>query len=277
MQPLACLQAIEALFDSEANLDHKRADIEKAIRHLSECPHCEKRMELFLGALNSGEENQLTCDECLELLPDYLSAEEAGEAHTEIWHPVIVHLDTCPNCSAACEELKDMLDLAFADHGVELPHYPTPDLSFLRPNWVQVALESGRAWLEQETGRWRQLVLSLPTLVSGPQRAPAVMGLMGDEDAAPEAAQQTLAPDEANFEIKLAVAPDKAEAGTELCRLDIVLTLFDRLGDFSGVPVVLSWGNEEQTLETDPLGKVSFMELPCDQLPIMRLTVKLPE
>jgi len=151
------------------------------------------------------------------------------------------------------------------------------DLSFLHPNWYQVALDRGRAWLERETGRWRQLWLSLPTLGDTSQRAPALAGLMGDAAESPASAQWTLAPDDAHFEIRLAIEPDTTAAEAALCWLEVVLTLRDRFGDFSGVPVTLLWGGDAHRQETDALGKVSFAGLPADQLASMSLAVTLPD
>jgi hypothetical protein len=57
----------------------------------------------------------------------------------------------------------------------------------------------------------------------------------------------------------------------------MALTMSTRFGDFSGAQVTLLWGDTAHTQETDALGKVSFSELPCDQLRSMSLTVVFPE
>ncbi len=140
-----------------------------------------------------------------------------------------------------------------------------------------MALDHGRAWLEKETGRWRQLALSLPSLGVKPQGAPALAGLMSAGAASPAPAQRTLAPAGANFEIKLLVGPDPTPEGKGLSRLDVVLTMLDRLGDFSGAHVTLWQGSVARTQHTDALGKVTFDGLPGDQLASMSLTVTLPD
>jgi hypothetical protein len=140
-------------------------------------------------------------------------------------------------------------------------------------------MDHGRAWLEQETGRWRQVWLSLAELGRGPAVAPALVGLMTDEATESATARGALnvAPTGARFEIKLNVVSEPASAGKELCRVDAALTLKNRFGDFSGAQVTLLWGDTAHTQETDALGKVSFGGLPCDQLDSMSLTVVLPE
>lgn len=276
MQTTDCETAIELLLANWEDPDSHRTEVDAAIAHIKQCPHCEDRVGHLVRALAADREDRLTCQECEELLPSYVQAETEGRAGEARWRSVAFHIETCPHCSEAHSGLVELVELAYGEQGEEPSRYPVPDLSFLRPDWHQVALDYGRAWLERETGRWRRLALSLPTLGMVPQRAPALAGLMDDSAATPSSAQRTVAPTDANFEIKLVVEPDTM-AGKGLYRLDVALTLYDRFGDFSGVQITLSWNGAVHTQETDVLGKVTFTGLPGDQLPSMSLTVTLPD
>jgi hypothetical protein len=148
---------------------------------------------------------------------------------------------------------------------------PIPD-----PGWYEIALAHGRAWLEQETGRWRQLMLSLATLSKLPQPRPALTGLMGADSATVSilGTIEITSPDQ-NFEIKLVVMADPTVADEEACRVEVAISCQDRFGDFSGIAVTLWWGDSAQTRETNSLGKVYFSGLPCRQLSSMNLGVVL--
>ncbi len=276
MQTLDCATTIEPLLTYWDDPDSHRAEVDAAIEHIKQCPHCEDRAGHLIRALTTDQEDRLTCQECDSLLPGYVQAETEGRAGGDHWRSVAFHIETCPHCSETHSELVELVELAYGDQGEEPPRYPIPDLLFLRPDWHQVALDYGRAWLERETGRWRRLVLGLPTLGMLAQRAPALVGLMDDSTVTPAPVQRTCAPADANFEIKLVVGPDTTAVEQDLYRLDVALTLHDRFGDFSGVQITLTWNSTACMQETNVLGKVTFTGLSGDQLPSMSLTVTLP-
>jgi tetratricopeptide (TPR) repeat protein len=132
MHTIDCHAAIEQLLDYWENPDQHRAEADAAISHIKKCPHCESRMGHLIRALTTDEEDSLTCQECQDLLADYLQAEAEGWAHEERWRPVAFHLETCPHCSAAYASLSDLIALAYGERGEEPPRYPVPELSFLR-------------------------------------------------------------------------------------------------------------------------------------------------
>jgi len=141
-------------------------------------------------------------------------------------------------------------------------------------DWLEVALAQGKAWVEQATGTWRKVSLSLAALTTPPTASPALSGLMrADSAAAPQmGASFTLAPDEANFELTATLLPtDQAH-----CNLEVIVTLFDRLGDFSGVELTLSWGDQAITQTTDDQGEAVFADLPCAEVPTIQLWLDLP-
>jgi hypothetical protein len=237
--------------------------------------------------------SSVDCETCQAHLADYVRMELSGQAAEQTYPEIAFHIETCERCEAAYyrefrsqgqrKSLTELQQIGQRSQVAEVMRQilatPTPDLMPAPdPSWYEVALDYGRAWLEQETGRWRQLWLSLATLGRGQALAPVLVGLMGDVAVSPSPAQGILniAPADANFEIKLTVTPEPTVADEDLCRVDVALTLKDRFGDFSGAQIILFWGDTAHMQETDALGKVSFRGLPCDQVVSMSLTVTLP-
>jgi hypothetical protein len=231
--------------------------------------------------------SHVDCQACQAKLADYVRLELDGQAAAQAYPEVAFHIETCDQCEAAyyrefraqgqnksLAELRQIGGRAQVVGALEqILAAPAPD-----PSWRQIALDHGRAWLDQETGRWRQVWLSLATLGGGPRAAPALAGLMTDGIQEPSPVQESLdvAPIGADFEIKLNVVSEPTSAGEVLCRVDVALTLKNRFGDFSGAQVTLLWGDTAHTQQTDALGKVSFSGLPCNQLDFMSLMVVFP-
>lgn len=287
----ACQQATEQLLAYVIDPSQDRAKIGPALDHLKSCPYCQRKVNHLISALTTNEADQLTCQECEELLPDYIEAKIEDQTDASPWSLVAQHLAVCPDCSAAYAELTDLMALVDSGPDVALPAYSTPDLSFLDlesaersqlasdPNWLRVTLDYGQAWLERETGRWRQLWLSLPPLKHRSLDTLALTGLMNAEPRTTIPGQRILniAPPEAGFALRLTVTPEPASTSQELYRLEVDLTLTDRLGDFSGAEVTLLWGSSEQSQKTNEWGEVVFSGLPDDQLASMDLKVILPD
>ena len=153
MQMAECRKAMEQLWAYLENPDLYRAEAETAIRHVSLCPHCGRKMEHFIRALTIDEEDRLTCQECQALLPDYLQAERDGQAGGARWRPVVLHLEVCPHCSEEYATLSELLELAHGERGEEPPDYPVPDLSFLRQEKGRRLQSTGIPWHLDELGR----------------------------------------------------------------------------------------------------------------------------
>lgn len=199
-------------------------------------------------------------DYALELLVP----EEAGQT--------LQHLELCPHCRAELARFADAVaqDPLLVGAEAAAPIATAPD-----PTWVERAFAQGRAWLEQESGRWRQVAVALANLGQPSGSAPALSGLMSDavKTTGPKSRSLALVPAEAGFELEITVSPE----GDDLCRVVVSLTLLDRFGDFSGAQVTLQWGSEVQVAQTDPLGEATFRGLPCDQFDHMNLTLTLPD
>lgn len=187
------------------------------------------------------------------------------------------HLKQCLHCQAELarfsQSLADDELLAALNVAPDPAPMTAPD-----PTWVEQLFEAGRAWLEQETGRWRQVSLTLAKLGSQQGTAPALTGLMSEAlQSVPAQDSLLVAPAGADFELALTISPDPAAGSADFCQLLLMLTLLDRFGDFSGAQVTLQWGNQVHSQETNALGEALFAGLPCAQLDQMNLTITLPE
>jgi hypothetical protein len=175
------------------------------------------------------------------------------------------HLQRCPHCQAELSRMASFM-------GEEQPIVLKP-----RPNWLQVALGGGRAWLDEQTGRWRQIEMALSSLEGGAPGAPALAGLMGDETSEPILGSFTVIGSDANFEMKVRAVPESPDAGGDTCRLEVDVALRDRFGDFSGVQVTLLHDQAADTQFTNAQGEAVFSGVPTDRLAVMNLIVILPD
>ena len=136
-----CREVIEA-FEAFLNApETHRPEIEGALNHLRTCPACRGRASYLTRLLETGaaDEDDLTCHECEELLPGYLTADGLGDTDAPEWARVKRHLAACPHCAAAYASLADLVASAYGESGAEPPYYPEPNLSFLRSREISAA------------------------------------------------------------------------------------------------------------------------------------------
>ena len=129
-----CREVIEA-YEAFLNApEARRSEIAGVLAHFRTCPACRGRASHLARLLAAGDEDEdaLTCQECEELLPGYLTAEALDDAGAPAWAGVKRHLMACPHCAAAYASLTDLAASAYGESGAEPPHYPEPNLSFLR-------------------------------------------------------------------------------------------------------------------------------------------------
>jgi hypothetical protein len=152
----------------------------------------------------------------------------------------------------------------------------------------KVWIEHGWAWVEQLGGRWRELRLSLQEL-DFTRGSPAVLqGMMGndvDEEAASTEdvssraiqsyAQLSVEPEDAAFDLRVLISRVEAPAGS-MCSVDVIASLHDRFGDYSGVDVHLRLDAEELIASTDIEGVAHFPSVPCHALRNAYLVIRLP-
>lgn len=231
-------------------------------------------------------EEEFQWDVFVEALRHYVRLELAGEDAEATYPEWAFHIRTSIECrDAYLQELHQQslaqVDIAALEQVSILLQQPDHAMP-IRPaaDWRERTIEHGRAWLESATERWRQVELSLADLRVGAEgTAPAMVGLMSDDAGSSGATQASLqiAPENSGFELSLIVSMD-ANAGTaDLYRAEVLLTLFDRLGDYSGVELYLTSHETRQHAITDKQGRAHFTNLPAAQLTSMHLTVLFPE
>jgi hypothetical protein len=235
---------------------------------------------------------RIDCATCLAQIPEYVQQELAHQPVAQRFAGVGFHLETCPACEAAyyrefrqqglAKPLTELQQLgqraAVADVMEQIlgraPVRATPS------GWREELWAYGRAWRDRATGGWRQVEVLLSNLGRTSDAGPplALAGLQGvqEEPATPEGTVQ-LAPEGAQFELRMAVLPESEGSAGDLIRVVLAVTLYDRFGDYGGVVVTLQYGEVVLAATTDALGKVEFGELPRDQLAAVRLVVTLPD
>jgi len=239
----------------------------RVVQHVARCPACQatvaeqrefsQRLQRVLSRADCPSAEMLMQHRWRQLPPSRATAIDA-------------HLSRCSACRSE-----------YAAYAGPEPSPAQQLVAAVRQGLIEQGLMQGRAWLEPVTQRWREVQLYLGQLLTGPDAQPAyaLAGLMGE--GAPSHWPVTLSghftPELANFELTLVVTPEPVPAGEKQCQLEVIVTLHDALGDYSGVAVTLTWGDQARMGTTDSLGKVIFEHLPCGELPAMSLTVTLPD
>lgn len=143
------------------------------------------------------------------------------------------------------------------------------------PTWVERVLTQGRAWVDDVTAQWRQVQFTFADLRLDPPTSSTAAGLMGDEMPvdAPQGTLQFALPD-SGFEVTVIVSP---EVVAERYRAEIILTLHERFGDYSGIELYLTWDEATYQATTDAMGRALFTDLPADRLQAMKLLVVFAE
>jgi glutaredoxin len=267
----ACRAAIERLSAYLEDPAHRRAEADAAIAHMRECPYCKGRLEQLTQALVTDEEDQLTCQECLDLLPGYLQAEPAGQAGEANWRPVTLHIETCPHCSEAYAALSDLAALAFGEQGEEPPDYPVPDLSFLRPKPPEPY------WHLDELGR---LIIELSAEVVRAFQPPVYRPAFATTRHKSSQSQRTLCQlslKEAIKGMEVSIAAEETKKNAALCTIVVEVNIPSRGGwpHLADTEVTIRRGETHlDTQLTDAFGKAVFKEIATGDLARLTFEIK---
>lgn len=219
--------------------------------------------------------NEMTCEQCLAQLDEYITAQLAGVPYLTQFPATAVHLDTCPECADAYARL---YDLALADAVDALPHFshrPAPDLSFLPSQ--PTLLEQLRDALQRSGDRLAlQLTAGLVSLLQPPPNAaPAV------RSGAARYGDRLMALDEAQAEqldspVTFTAYRDAQQP--EMCLLEVVVqppeVSWPALG---GNTVIIELPEAQRQAVTDAWGVAAFPDVPVRHLPSLRLVVILAD
>ncbi len=90
--------------------------------------------EFSIQQLHKILQTELTTDAChyfLDQISDYIAYQFVCEDYASTFAETAVHLDSCPNCSAAYERLYELEYAAVHESLPQLTSLPAPDISFL--------------------------------------------------------------------------------------------------------------------------------------------------
>lgn len=268
MHTTGCRLAIEQLLAYLENPDLHRAAADAALSHIGKCPHCENRIRYLIRAVTTDEEDSLTCQECQDLLPDYLQAEARGRTHEEQWHPVAFHLETCPHCSAEHATLSELLELAHGERGEEPPRYPVPDLSFLRRRKDRPPQPISIRWHLDEFSRLIiELSADLLRALQLPAYQPTYAAARLKSKSSRILCQLSLK--EAAEDMEVTITAEEMRGDPTHCTVVVAVNIPSRGGwpNLVGTEVMLKRGELElDTQTTDAYGEAIFEGIATDDL-----------
>lgn len=240
----------------------RRTEGETALNHIQACPYCQRRIGQLSEALTSDEPSRLTCRVCQELLPDYLQA-QADQAR---WRPVAQHLNMCPQCLAAYEDLADLLELAQGKRGAEPPGYPVPELPFLRPKRAGPRRQPHIRWRLDALG---QLVIEFSTGLLRTLQPPAY-GVAGVKAGTAPGPIRRFALTDAVEDLEVAITIEAQQGDPTRCMVTVEAKIPSRGGwpNLAGTMVTLKRGTQElEARATDPFGRAIFAGIATADLP----------
>jgi anti-sigma factor RsiW len=275
MRTTACQQALEYLSAYMEDAETRGDALAQALNHMRGCPECQHNSTFLAQALTAAKEDRMNCRDCQEWLPDYLQAEEDGQADQAQWQKVALHLTTCPVCAAAYAELAELAALANKEPDIEPAAYPAPRLDFLREQPAQALQPAKVPWRLDQLGRLvielsADLLRSLQTPAFQPGYAGA--GLKSQANSVLWALNLV----DAVEDLEVAITTQPLSEAPERCRMSIQVSIPSRGGwpNLAGTTISLQRDQQElATRTTDPFGIVVFSELAITDLPHLQVTI----
>jgi len=265
MQPIDCSTAAERLSATQQNQAGHDAELDEAIAHVSQCPRCKERLGFLVRTLQSDAEDTLTCEQCQDQLPDYVQAQETGQADDTQWQAIALHLHTCPHCAAAHAELVELIQFAYGEQGQEPPLTPIPDLFFLphrqiRDSWHW---EDGIGLVIEFT---QGLLRALDALSLQPAVQPAYAAVRTGAEGAQTLAYE-LREEINDLEVTITAQEEQTAPRVHAITVRVVLPGKD-WPHLAGTQVTLKrWDAEGETQTTDAHGEAVFEGIAGDDLP----------
>lgn len=279
-EAMRCDDAMQIALDLGDHHDGGEARArDAALTHLRACPSCLARLDQLARAALSGAEDEISCAECRDRMPDLRSLPgfavdavtdvepEADLADASRSEPArlaraLRHLRRCPDCAAELPALDAVLRIWEAGRLPELERRPAFDLSFLdsEPARLWQAIPSDALPSDtlpsQPARRLRRLLDDLVVAIedgaarfgrlpAGLQARPVAAGAFRESAARP--AEQLLIEDaEAGLRLRMVVGPTSGSGAV------VGLTLLRGEGDrpLSGARVILQ-GEGGELLASD--------------------------
>jgi anti-sigma factor RsiW len=198
-----------------------------------------------------------------ELLPEYATMLALGETPQEQFAALEAHLAECVECQVDLDDLLELTIAAYTQHLEPAIEYPRPDLSFLQPMALPVALT--QPWyLERDT---LVITLSAPIVQAAQQQSLAGVlrgRLLYRYIQEPRSV--------ADLEVSIDVYAEESRPGQGRVRVSVEVPSRDPL-EQAGSLVVLRADTVRLDGRTDELGHVDFSPVPLDALPRMRVEI----
>ncbi|NJN66066.1 MAG: hypothetical protein HC884_04785 [Chloroflexaceae bacterium] len=233
-----------------------RSEVDEAIAHICASPATMRRVGHLVRALLIPEEDQLTCEECQDELPEYVQVQEEGRATAPRWRPVALHLDLCPHCTEMYGELRDLVTFAESEQGENPPAYPTFSMPFLQSTTPQK-----RTWRLDDLGR---LIIAFSADLLRTLPPPAQQAAAGAKSAAGAgtAREFALTNEIDDLNVKITMEPVKNDPAH--CTVTVSVDIPSRGGwpNLADTGVILKRDESEIATEyTDAFGTAVFEEV----------------
>lgn len=221
------------------------------------------------------------CSACLDALPAYVAAQQAGDTVRERYPAVAAHLDSCNACSADYARLYEAPLVPDQDVPAAIP---VPDFGFLEPNAgaaispAQLRERRAATILQAELRAMTvllphglQLTLT-PALLAAQPRGSAVAMRAGDVEEQPFVDLRLDRPEHmvSQLWVRAYADPDASDR----CTIRVTVGLAGRAWpQLAGVRVQLNAATDRQQLLTDVWGDAVFDYLPRTILPALQIVV----
>ncbi len=209
---------------------------------------------------------QEACEMMRDRLSEYATLAALGMSPEATFPEVAAHLAGCRSCRERLEELQDLTNASYADTFDVAPHYPRPDLSFLRKGEVTKAA-GNRAGRIDQLGRI--LITFSQTMLDALRPAPLLGATRGEllyryvEEASPG--------HDVNVTIEVEIE-NRARSEARVC-VGVEMLGADSF-DQSGTSVVLRFGGTSMECETDETGIVDFAPVPLDAVASLEVEIR---
>ncbi len=256
MQTEACQMATTQLINTK-NLNTQPQEIQAALAHISDCTHCQTNLLHLTEALQTDIEDELTCGECEERLPEYLTALDEGQGDETRWQPIAFHIKICPHCTNVFQELAELMELALEVDDTPTAAYPTPDLSFLsKSNIAPTETPQITPWLDEMGRLMIQFSAELLQSLQPPPLAPTGLKKQANAQVLLKYDWQT---DEGDIEV--AITAEAVSDDPDHCTVLVVVNIPNRGGWPNLADTAVALKRNDTILEagsTDAFGHIIF-------------------
>lgn len=220
-------------------------------------------MKEFARALLASQLDSLTCAACQAQLPDYVTTLMLdGDKAQANFTAVLQHLQQCPACSRAADELITLMELGMEEVTPAVEVRPQFDFSFLE-NPIQPAQPASVThWWENAGKLVLRLSAELLGVLQPPPLQPALIGVKTGET------EETLAVwnmDQSAYDLRATVTISQRAGQTQFCSVVVGVEMPSR-GEWPHLAdIEVTLKQAEVVLarkETDPFGKALFQDIP---------------